>query len=156
MKDRTRMAILLAVLLVSTAIAGMITIFMMMRLNDLLDYEVYDPAVFTESCLLMPLVGFALVVYGAVMVPLTNRCRVILSRNNGKTYDMDSSYFVTDVMLFGLTMPLVILYSEYADPYMLGESSASIALVTLFPFLVQSIMYMMLVGVQKIYRRCNE
>lgn len=148
MNDRTRLKILAVMILVSLAV------FMAVVIHIGIRYAEIDGAEsFTEQCLLLPMIGFITVTFGCVVVPMLNRCKTIMMRLDGKEYELDESDFVPYIAVFGLTMPLAILYSEYADPFMFGTESGSTILASLVPFGAQIVLYEVICKINRFQRR---
>lgn len=148
MNDRTRLKILAVMILVSSVVFMAVVIHIGIRYAEIAEIE--SAEVFTEKCLLLPMIGFITVTFGCVVVPMLNRCRTIMMRLNGKEYELDESNFVPYIAVFGLTMPLAILYSEYADPFMFGNDTM---LASIIPFGVQIVLYEVIYRINKFQRR---
>lgn len=148
MNDRTRLKILAVMILVSSVVFMAVVIHIGIRYGKIAEIE--SAEVFTEKCLLLPMIGFITVTFGCVVVPMLNRCRTIMMRLNGKEYELDESNFVPYIAVFGLTMPLAILYSEYADPFMFGNDTM---LASIIPFGVQIVLYEVIYRINRFQRR---
>lgn len=148
MNDRTKLKILTVMILVSFAVFMAVVIHIGIRYT-----EIEGAEGFTEKCLLLPMIGFITVTFGCVVAPMLNRCKTIMMRLNDKEYELDKSNFVPYIAVFGLTMPLAILYSEYADPFMFGTDSASTTLASMVPFIVQTVLYWVIYNINRFQRR---
>ena len=146
MNDTTKLKILTVMILASFAVFMAVVIHIGMRYA-----EIDGAEYFTEQCLLLPMIGFITVTFGCVVVPMLNRCKTIMMRLDDKEYELDESNFVPYIAVFGLTMPLAILYSEYADPFMFGTASTMLA--SMVPFIVQIVLYWVINNINRFQRR---
>lgn len=146
MNDRTKLKILAVMILVSSAIFMAVVIHIGIRYA-----EIEDTEGFTEKCLLLPMIGFFTVTFGCAVVPMLNRSKTIMMRLSDKEYELDESNFAPYIAVFGLTMPLVILYSEYADPFMFGTDGMMLA--SIVPFTIQIVLYWVVYNFNRFQRR---
>ena len=148
MNDRTKLKILAVMILASSAVFMAVVIHIGIRFA-----EIEGAEGFTEKCLLLPMIGFITVTFGCVVAPMLNRCKTIMTKLNGKEYELDESDFVPYIAVFGLTMPLAILYSEYADPFMFEADSTSTTLASMVPFIAQTVLYWVIYNINRFQRR---